>query len=193
MMNSLMVFQTDQNIIEVERQARASIEAYQLIIEELIKADIELNYTERFMPNSPRHRDLTLRREVIIETLSRFERPNTETPFLLPLIDITEHSFTITEKMFYLELYGKILETLYPHLELARLEEIDNMDRIEIIDLPQIPGRRSSPLRALLCITTFLAAFLFSSACVLLVSLISDEEKHKIRIIWATILGKRLS
>ena len=193
MMNSLLVFQTDQNIIEVERQGRASIEAYQLIIEELIKIDIELNHTERLMPNTPRHRDLILRRDVIIETLSRFESPNPETPFLLPLKDITEHSFTIKEKLFDLELYGKILETLYPNLELARLEEVDNMDRIEIIDLPDIPGRRASPLRALICITTFLAAFLFSSACVLLVSLLSDEDKSKIKVIWTLILNKRES
>ena len=180
-------YQIEHNIIEIEQQARVTIDNYGTILEELFRLELDLGYTERYMSNSLRHRELISRREIIIDLLRGLEKDNNSTPFLLPLGDITERYFTIQQKIFNLELHRKILETIYPQLELARLEEIDNMDRIEVIDFPNLAGRRASPLRAFICVVTFLVSLLFSSGCVLMKEFTSEEDKQKIREIWKSL------
>ena len=177
-------YQTKHNIIEMEAQAKASIEGYGTILKEYLTIESELIYQEQFMPNSPRHRDLLDRRNVIRRTLSKLEQTNDEIPFFLALGNINENFFTIQEKIFGLEMYKVILETIHPQLELARIEEVDSMDKFEIIDYPNLPGKRAYPLRAMICIITFIVSFMFSSGCVLVISLLSEEDKQKLNVIW---------
>jgi capsule polysaccharide export protein KpsE/RkpR len=165
-------YQKTHNIIEIEQQAKISLESYGRVLEEFISNEFELNHAERFMPNSPMHQTLLDKRESLVETLQKLQVDNSDMPFFIPLSDINNSFFTIQEKVFSLELQRKILEALYPQLELARLEELDNTDRFEIIDLPNLAGQRSFPKRALICIITFMFSFIFSVCCVLIKHLI---------------------
>jgi len=187
LLDVLKHYQITHNIVEIERQALALITNHSRILEELFLLDLELNLIEQTLPNSPSLAGMQARRVAIVETLRGFEHANNDTPFMLPLRDANVHSFTIQEKVFNLEIYKKILETLHPQLELARLEEIDNLDRVEIIDLPNLAGQRAFPRRALICVLTFLVSFLFSSGCVLMVNLVSDEDKLKLRELWKSL------
>jgi len=183
-LDEVKIYQIEHNIIEIEHQARVAIERYGKLLEDFFTIDLELSYVEKYMPNTIRHRDLSTRRALLLETLSSLEMINPDTPFLVPLRDVTERYLTIQQKLFNIELYKKILETIYPQLELARLEELDTLDKIEIIDLPNLAGQRAHPLRAMICIVTFIISFLFSCGCVLLKQLTSDEDKNKFRELW---------
>lgn len=177
-------YQKEHNIIEIEQQAKASIEGYSSILKELFSVELELSYAEKFMTNSLKHRDLADQKKVIIQTLKKLENTNDEMPFFLALKNINDSFFSIQEKVFALEIYKKILETIYPQFELARIEEIDNMDKLEIIDYPNLPGRRAFPKRAMICVATFIVSFLFSSSLVLLNKLTSEQDKIKVKEIW---------
>ena len=181
--NSMKKYQKEHNIIEIEQQAKASVEGYSSILTELFTVDLELGYTEKFMPNSPKHRDLVDRKLVIEETLSKLEKNNEGMPFFLTLNNINDQLFTIQEMVFGLEIYKLILQTIYPQYELARLEEINNMDQLEIIDFPSLAGKRTYPKRPVICIFTFFISLLFSISYVLLKSIMSGEDKQKIKII----------
>jgi capsule polysaccharide export protein KpsE/RkpR len=184
---TISIFKQEHNIIEIQSQAIAAIEGYNAIINELVALELELEFVERFLPNQPRLRDLTQRRQIMLDTVRRFETGNPETPFLLPLNEVTDQLIILQGKMFELDILERILQTIYPQLELARIEEINDMDRLEIIDLPSLPGLRSFPRRALICIITFFIALFFSCTLVIFKSVLSDEDKEKARTIWKTL------
>ncbi|MCL2064620.1 MAG: Wzz/FepE/Etk N-terminal domain-containing protein [Candidatus Cloacimonetes bacterium] len=187
----LRQFQNTNNIIEIEEQAKAAIEGYGLILQDFFEIELELSLIEQHMTNSPRYRGLILRRQNVLETLNRLETGNEGTPYLLALRNISDNSIVIQEMIFYLDLYQLVLQTIYPQLEIARIEEINNIDRLEIIDLPNLPGKRAFPKRALICVVTFMVSFMFSSGCVLLNELSSDEDKKKLITLWKILLGKK--
>jgi capsule polysaccharide export protein KpsE/RkpR len=180
-------YQKTHNVIEIEAQAKASIDGYSIILRELFDVDIQLRLSEIDLPGSTRTKDLRDRRQAIIDSMNKLEKDNSDTPFFLALRNINDNLFTIQEKIFGMELYRKILETIYPQLELARLEEIDNMDKVEIIDFPNIPGIRSFPQRTMICAATFMISFLFSSAMVVMRGCATEEDKAKLSLIWKSL------
>ena len=185
--DDLRLFQNEHNIIEIEEQVKSSIEGYGLILQELLAIEVELSHVEQILPNSMRHVNLVERRDIIIETMKRFQTGHDGMPFLLPLDNIADKAFTVQEKVFGINLYQRMLITIYPQLELARIEEVNNMDRLEIIDIPELAGRRAFPKRALICVFTFFISFIFSCACVVLMGIMSEEEKTKMKEIWRLI------
>jgi len=184
-------YQTEYNIIEIEQQAKASIEGYSTILKELLTINIDLAYAEKFLPNSIRHKDLLDRKLVISETLNKLEKSNDDMPFFLALGEITDQVFTIQEKVFKLEILKKVLESIYPQLELARIEELDNMDKFEIFDYPNLPGKKSAPKRALICIITFSISFFLSAFFVVYLEMMNNEDRLKIKSIIKQIFSNK--
>jgi capsule polysaccharide export protein KpsE/RkpR len=187
LIDEIRIYQVEHNVVEIEAQAKAAIEGYSLILNEFFEVDLQLRLSEIDLPGSQKTKDLRDRRGVIVDALRRLERDNTDTPFFLALRNINDKFLTIQEKIFGLEIYRKLLETLYPQFELARIEEIDNLDKIEIIDMPNIPGSRAHPKRAMICVATFMVSVLFSSAIVVLHGYTSEDDKAKIKNIWKTL------
>jgi len=177
-------YQAKHNIVDIENQAKASIEAYSMILDEFFKVELELEYAEKYTPNTLGHKNLVDKKISITETLKKIEKNNNETPFLLAMSNINSNVFTVKEGIFKMKIYEMLLETLYPQLELARIEELEKMDKYEIIDYPNLPGIRAYPKRALICIITFIIAFLFSSAYVLLRESTSEDDREKIKELW---------
>ncbi|MCL1826709.1 MAG: Wzz/FepE/Etk N-terminal domain-containing protein [Candidatus Cloacimonetes bacterium] len=177
-------YQKENNIIDIENQAKAAIEGYYKVLVDLVELDVELIYTEKFLQNSPKHISLKEKKDSFLEALQKLEKESGETPYLLPLNNITDSYLTIQDIKMRIEVLEKVLMTIYPQLELARIEEIDNMDQIEIIDYPNIPGKRSHPKRALICVLTFFVSLLFASGSVLVYDHLNTTESDKIKEIW---------
>jgi len=180
-------YQSVHNIIDIENQARASIAAYSKILEELFTVELELSYADKYMPNSLAHRNLLEKKDNITESLKKLESNNKDTPFLLALNNINSGYYTLQEGVFRLEIYQKLLSTIYPQLELARIEELEKMDKYEVIEYPYLPGFRTYPKRAVICVLTILLSLVFSSACVLMKNLVLESDKKKINELWHTI------
>jgi len=184
-------FQTEHNILEIEEQVKAAIESYGLVLQELLATEVELSYVEKVMPNSIPYKNLVDKRIGILETLKKIETGYGGMPFLLSLDDVNDKIFTVQEKIFGLELYQRILVVISPQLELARIEEVNDMDRLEVIDLPNLPGRRAFPHRAMICVFTFFISFLFASMWVIVRELSSEEDKRKLAMFWNQIFSKK--
>jgi uncharacterized protein involved in exopolysaccharide biosynthesis len=90
---------------------------------------------------------------------------------------------------FRVKIYMKAYEYLFPQLESARIDEIEDTDSIEIVDIAKPSGLRSEPKRAKTCIILFIAAFLFSSLLALVIDSISETQKGKIRLIFKNLLS----
>jgi len=63
-----------------------------------------------------------------------------------------------------MEIYKTVYTYLYPQYEAARLSELRDMPTIELLDTPRLAGRRERPRRAIICILSTLAAFVFAVA-----------------------------
>jgi uncharacterized protein involved in exopolysaccharide biosynthesis len=185
--DEITLYKKTNNIIDLENQAKASVDGYYGIIKELTNLDLEIAYAEKFMQNSMMHNDLLEKKQVLIEKIRKLEKKSDDTPFFLALNKINDSYYTMQEKVFGVGIYRKILETIYPQLELARIEEIDNMDKVEIIDRPNIPGKRSYPNRAFICVFTFTISFMFSCAVIILFYLISSDDINKLKQICKTL------
>lgn len=177
-------YQEKNKIIEIQQQAKASLDSYSSILTEYFTNEIELNYAQKYLPNSSKLNDLTTRKSVMQDVLKKIEKGNNEISYLLAFDNINEKLFTINEKILALEILEVVLKAIYPQYELARIEEIDNMDDIEIIDYPHIPGMRTSPKRAVICIIVFMVSLFFSSMLVVLINFIDKEQREKISEIW---------
>jgi uncharacterized protein involved in exopolysaccharide biosynthesis len=184
----IVSYQKEHNIIEIKDQARASIEGYNQILQDYINIDTELNYAEKHLKNSFKHKNLIDQKENILTTLKKLEQNNNEIPFFLALNNVPEKYYTIQEKVFRIEVLMKILEIIQPQLEIARIEEIDDMDKIEIIDFPDIPGYRSSPKKTFICILTLIFSFLFISSLIILLEVSNENDREKIRNLWKTLI-----
>ena len=180
----LRLFQNEHNIVEMQGQSLAIIDSYGSLLEEFLSVEVELIHVTNIMPNSIRHRDLADKRRILLDTIGRLETGYDATPFLLSLNNLTDKAFTVREKSFRLELYQRMLLVLHPQLENARIEEINSIDRLEVIDMPNFPGERTHPKRAIICIITFMLSFLFSTGCVIMYNILSDEDKGKLRMLW---------
>jgi len=177
-------YQSKHNIVDIENQAKASIAAYSLILEDFFRVELELEYAEKYMPNTLAYQNLLERKNSITESLRKLEANNNDTPFLLAMNNINSNLFTVKEGVFRLEVIEKLLETIYPQLELARIEELEKMDKYEVIDYPYLPGLRTYPKRALICIIAFFISLLFSCGFILMRELISENSKAKLIEIW---------
>jgi capsule polysaccharide export protein KpsE/RkpR len=177
-------YQKKHNVIEIEQQAKLALESYARILNAYLENELELIHTETNMANTIHHQHILDNRNMLLETLRKLQSDNTDMPFLIPLNAISDRFLTIQDKVFALELQQKILEALYPQLELARLEELDNAERLEIIDLPSLPGLRAFPKRAMTCIVTFMLSFLASSLFIVLYRLSSADDKSKVKELW---------
>ena len=183
----MRLYQQKHNIIHVETQAIATIQSYSKIVDELLMLGFDLKYIERFMSGGTRHADMTSRRDIITETMQKLETNTKESQFVLPLNKLNDHIFVIQDFMVKQLILQKTLETIFPQLELARIEEIDMMERFEVIEPPTLPGKRSFPARALICIIVFTVSLLASCTLVLIKEFFLEEEKEKIILIWKTL------
>jgi len=178
-------YQNIHKIVDIENQAKASIETYSKILEEFFIVELDLGYIEKYMPNSLAHKNLVEKKNNIKDTLKKIETNNSnDTPFLLALENINSGYFTVQEGVYKLEIYQKLLTTIYPQLELARIEELEKMDKFEIIDYPNLPGIRAYPKRAMICIATMFISFVFSCGCILVRELTSVSDVDKIKELW---------
>jgi uncharacterized protein involved in exopolysaccharide biosynthesis len=78
-----------------------------------------------------------------------------------------------------MQIYKTLFEYLYPQYEAARLSELRDMPSIEILDAPRLAGRRDYPKRALICVISTLAGFLFA---VLLAFMLEIVKRNRHRI-----------
>ena len=185
--DEMRIYQAKHNIINIEAQAIAAIESYSQVIGQLLAAGLDLKYIERFMLSGTRHTELTTRNDVISETLQKLESNTGEIPFILPLNQLNDHIFVIQDFMIRQIIMQKTLETIYPQYELARIEEVEEMDKFEIIEFPTLAGIRSFPRRSVICILVFFISFSLSAGLALAKELASDDDKEKIRAIWKTL------
>lgn len=187
--DSVKTYQNKNNIVNLENQAKASVEQYGKILTDYYLIDIESDYLKKQYNNdNSKLVDINNKKDILKSTLKSLENGKNDFNYLLSLDKISNNAISIQEMLFTIELYKKVLETIYPQYELAKLEELDTMDKIEIIDYPSLAGLRTSPKRAMICVVTFLSSLLFSSLLVLIINSISEKQSNKIKSIWSTLI-----
>jgi uncharacterized protein involved in exopolysaccharide biosynthesis len=173
-------FQESSKAIHLESQAKAMVTSYSALIAESMKADIELELAQaNYGSQSPMVQEAKLLKQSIQKQIRELEASGETPEYLInigSLPEITAQYLLIEMDM---QIYKTLFEYLYPQYEAARLSELRDMPSIEILDAPRLAGRRDYPKRALICIVSTLAGFLFA---VLLAFMLEIVKRNRHRI-----------
>lgn len=176
-------FQSRNRTIGLDEQTVALIDLYSQNISEYYKADLEYEVGKKqYGPDSPVLEELARRRGLLAGKIRELEDSDTElVPKYLPQIDrIPDLALQFAQLKLNLEIKQKVFEYLYPQYEVAKLEELREMPRFDILDSPSLAGMRSKPRRAVLVTVITIAAFLL--ACVLAVLIENLRVVHKDKV-----------
>jgi len=158
-------FQEGTKAIHLESQAKALIDSYGAVIADKMKLEIELELARaNYLIGSPVLKNLELRKAVLEKQIVDLESSGNSPEYLISIGKIPEVSSQYARIQMNMEIYKTVYTYLYPQYEAARLSELRDMPTIELLDTPRLAGRRERPRRAIICILSTLAAFVFAVA-----------------------------
>jgi uncharacterized protein involved in exopolysaccharide biosynthesis len=173
-------FQEGTKAIHLESQAKALIDSYGAVIADKMKLDIELELARaNYGAGSPVLHNLELRKAGLEKQIKDLERSGNTPEYLINIGKIPEVTSQYAKIQMSMEVYKTLYSYLYPQYEAARLSELRDMPTIELLDQPRLAGRRESPKRAIICLLSTLAAFIFAVAIALLKEL---GQRNRLRL-----------
>jgi capsule polysaccharide export protein KpsE/RkpR len=174
----LMLFQQENNIIELENQTNLIVQLYSELIAQKTKKEIELEFSQAMTdPDSPIIKKLLKEKQIIENKISEMEeKKSSDNKYILSLEGLPEKAFEYTMIKLNLEIQKKVFTFVYPQFESAKIEEIKDLPTIEIIDKATPSGLRSKPKRARFCVLAFIFAFILSSVTVSIYDILSNNK-----------------
>jgi uncharacterized protein involved in exopolysaccharide biosynthesis len=175
-------YNDNNNIILIEEQGKTIIENYAKLVSQKNLLEVQRDYIgDSYGTDHPEYISAAKQIELLSEKITSLESSKDEVveKYMLPLDQI--NGLAIDQKKWELELEvnKQIIETVYPQYELAKLQELNDVPAITIIENPKLAGLRTEPKRALICIISFLAAIFFSSVLVFIYDMLSANENFK--------------
>lgn len=182
--NEIKKFQENYNIIELDKQLPSVMKSYSDLVSKYLNNKLMINYSENFLKNTERLKTLKFKQTQLKEQIKDIETGNNNLiSYQIALDSIPDITQKYTLLKTKLEILQNTYKTIYPQLEMAKLQELRDTQTINIID-PAIPaGLRSWPKRAQLCIIVFFIS-LFALVCYVIVielwkQKINQDEKIK--------------
>lgn len=176
-------FQKRNRTIGIDEQTTALIDLYSLNISEYYKADIEYEVAKKqYGADSPVLDELARRRSVLAAKIKELENSDSQlVPAYMPQIGrIPDLALQFAQLKLNLEIKQKVYEYLYPQYEVAKLDELREMPRFDILDSPSLAGLRSKPKRAILVAVVTFAAFLLGCLLALVLENLLVTHRDKV-------------
>lgn len=180
-------FKEEHKILELEAQISPTLISYTDFVAQYLEEDIKLELAQNFLKNdSSKKQMVEFKRNEILKKIKQLETgDNSIINYQIPLDSIPNLSQKYKLIMINLSIQEKVLETLYPQYELAKLQELRDTPTVNIIDKAIPAGLRSWPKRGFMCVVVFLISAFALSFYVIAIELwkqkINNDEKLKIR------------
>ncbi len=179
---ALMQFSKDHHTISINEQTNAIISHYSDLVARKISSEIELELAlKNYGLKSPIMNTLEDKISILQNKIDDLGNPTSsgESDYLLNLGSIPELKMQYSNLVLQLEIDSKVYKYLYSEYESAKIEEMKDLPSLEIIDNAIPAGKRTSPRRAVICILSFLIAFILSAGCMIILELIKQMNKDK--------------
>ena len=186
-------FQEKNKLVSLESSQEVLLQSYSDLVAESMESDIDFELIEnQISPESFQYKMYEARSNKLNQKIKEFESNHglSNGSYLIGLKNIPAITQEFGRLYFELELYGKISLRLYPLFEMAKLNYLRVNKLTQILDDARVAGLRSRPSRARLVITIFLLSFVIICGIILVFGLLSNEEKHKLKLLWFSFLGR---
>lgn len=192
---ALRDFQAAHGLLVPEEQAKALVETIAHVEAERLMAVVERDaLTAQVGTEHPEVLRLAARVRSLEKAKAVLEGRTTEPAQLAELgiegptaiIDLThlpEKTLTFLRLFRAVEIQEVLFELLTQMLEQYRIQEVRDLPTIQVLDAPAVPLEKVKPMRAVICITATLLAFLISLAVAALLERLamlaeSDPPRH---------------
>jgi len=186
-------FQEKNKLVSLESSQEVLLQSYSDLVAESMESDIDFELIEnQISPESFQYKMYEARSNKLNQKIKEFESNHglSNGSYLIGLKNIPAITQEFGRLYFELELYGKISLRLYPLFEMAKLNYLRVNKLTQILDDARVAGLRSRPRRGRLVITIFLLSFVIICGIILVFGLLSNEEKHKLKLLWFSFLGR---
>lgn len=163
----LLVFQKENNIIDIDSQVIENLNQYSTLIASKIQSEIKYELAlETTNKSNPMISTYQRKIELLDNEIFKLENEGFDYKFSVPLNDISELGLNYKTILSELDIQKAVFKFLYPQFEQARIDEVKDLPTIDIIEHAREAGLRAKPKRATICIAAFLLSFFISSILV---------------------------
>lgn len=178
LLTQMKQFAENNKTIEIEQQSKGTLDLYTNIIAQKKAAQIELEYARKFYGDKSPNTMLTEQKfNMLNQQQTNLEKGLDTAQYLLKMSSLPELSRQYASMQLDYQVFTQVYQFIYPQYEAAKLAELHDAPALDVIDYARPAGLRQSPKRALICIFTFIGAFLFSTLGVAGWVLLTAEQR----------------
>jgi len=187
--NEMVKFQVENNLIDIDAQVEKTFGIYSDLLNQKLKQVIDFELSEIFGNSEFGKIQIEEKIKLFDQMLDNL-KSNSDYDYLLPIKDIPELSKKYLKLLMELTIQKEFLKVIYPQFAKSKMDEFNNLPTIEVFEKAEPAGFRTKPKRAILCIVSFISAFLISSFFVILFSLLSEKKIEKFKFLIKIISSK---
>ncbi|TSK06131.1 MAG: lipopolysaccharide biosynthesis protein [Geobacter sp.] len=177
----LKSFTQRNKIVQVDSQAKASIESIARLKAELASKEVQLAVLRsQLTEQSPEVKAVQTAIRRLKEDLTAFAGNSSDGLGIPSLGNVPSVGLEYSRKLRELKTQEAIFEQLTKQYELAKLNEAKDSSALQVLDQAVVPVKKSKPSRALIVILATVSAFFVSLIVVFLqdyIARLSDEDK----------------
>ncbi len=172
-------FQKENNMVLLDAQTRAAIEAGAKIEAQYQVVDLKLNIAKNVYPSgSAQIQELELELSEIKKQREQLVNER-ESEFFIPLKEAPDLGLNLARLERKLRIQEIIFELLTQEYERAKFEEAKNTPVVQVLDKPIVPQKKYRPKRFLIVISSFLLSIVEGLLLAFLFDLIHSIQKSK--------------
>lgn len=177
-------FQEKHGVLTVEELATAQVSALAELRSKLILKEMEIKtYTDFSKIDDPILKRLRSERDNLLRLIREVEEGYSSYERVMPSQkELPELSLQFTHMKRDLMVQQKIYEILTQQYELAKLSIEAEEPVFQILELAEVPDKKSGPSRSIICIVTTLVAFSFSIILAFILNAIRNIKKDPEKI-----------
>jgi capsule polysaccharide export protein KpsE/RkpR len=172
----MAAFQQKNNIVNLDEQVTAALDTYGTMLKEKMEAATELEFAiSYYAKDNPKVNELQKKLAAINTQIDKLQTASV-TKYIPNFDNVNALGVQFMKRKMNLEILAEVYKNLIPQLEMAKLEELNDLTSIQYIQRPTLDGLREKPKRAMLCIIAFFSAFLFASFASLIYDLVASQK-----------------
>ncbi len=178
-------FQTKHKAIDLTVQSTALISSYSQVIAQRMKSDIDYQLAlQNYNADSPIVKQLEVTVKELDKQIRELESSQSgiKPQYLIDISKLPDLGSQYAQLKLNLEIQTKVYEYLYPQYEIARLDELNDMPSMDILDTPRMSGQRVRPKRAMLVIIATILGFILASIVAAIKEIIHNNKDRILQI-----------
>ncbi|MEE9168376.1 MAG: GNVR domain-containing protein [bacterium] len=191
-------FQMDHKIIALEEQTRTAIEMAAKLMAEIQMKEVELHLAEKNL--DPTHATVVQLKSQLVEFEKQLDKLeigaglNSE-DYIIPFSEVPDLAMQYAFLTKDLEVLKAIYTLLTQQFEQAKIQEKKDIPTLRVLDLPNLPDKKSKPQRRLIVMAAALLSFFVSLFVIFFVEYLNrlkntDTDRYeKIVQSWRSILA----